>query len=391
MADDLNAPLGLTTSKTGWKRLPFGAIGIALLMLLSAGAVVWTAFFPDPFGGEPTAVVRIDRGKTGVGPNDIGVGDPKRAGGGLPGEQKDGEPTASGLADPAARGGAGSVDPGKRIGVPPEGQPLTSTPVIRVTDRGKFGPLPKIAPDGARALEVYSRPVPKRPAATPKVVIVVGGLGLSQTGTQEALRLLPPDVTLAFAPYGSSLDRWMQRARQDGHELLLQLPMEPFDYPDNDPGPHTLLTSLTPEQNIERMHYVLSRVTNYVGVINYMGAKFSADDARLTPIFREIASRGMMYLDDGTSARSLAEPVARTSKLPFAKADLVIDAVSTEQAIDARLQQLENLARARGIAVGVASALPVSVRRISEWAKSVEGRGLIIVPASMAAREGQSG
>ena len=31
------------------------------------------------------------------------------------------------------------------------------------------------------------------------------------------------------------------RAREAGHEVLLEVPMEPFDYPDNDPGPQTLL------------------------------------------------------------------------------------------------------------------------------------------------------
>ena len=283
------------------------------------------------------------------------------------------------------------MEPGKRPGLPPEGQPLVTTPVTRVTENGKFGPLPRVGLDGARPMEVYARPVPKRPPATPRVVIVVGGIGLSQTGTQEALRLLPPDVTLAFAPYGSSLDRWMQRARQDGHEILLQLPMEPFDFPDNDPGPHTLLTSLAPEQNLERMRWILSRMTNYVGVIGYQGARFAGDEAKLAPVFRELAARGVMYLDDGSSDRSAADAAARTAKLPFAKADLVLDAVANETAIQQRLTQLETLARARGLAIGTASALPVSVRTIGDWAKTLDGRGLVIVPASVAAREGPSG
>ena len=126
----------------------------------------------------------------------------------------------------------------------------------------------------------------------------------SQTSTQEALRVLAPDVTLAFAPYGSSLDRWTQRARTDGHELLLQIPMEPFDYPDNDPGPQTLLTSATSDVNVERLSSFLGRLTNYVGVVNYMGAKFTADDRALSPVVGELATRGLMYLDDGSSSRS---------------------------------------------------------------------------------------
>lgn len=382
MADDLSAPLGLKPRKTGWRAFPFGVIGIVVL-ILSAGAVAtWIALFPDPTGGEPSAAVRIDRGKAGISAKDIAVAD------GHGGEPQGAGP---GQAEPGGGESATQIAEVQRLGIPAEGEPLSSVPIAKVTEQGKFGPLPKIAQDGSRPLEVYSRPVPRRPSATPKVVIVVGGIGLSQSGTQEAIRLLPPEVTLAFAPYGSNIDRWVQRVRQQGHEVLVQLPMEPFDFPDNDPGPHTLLTTLAPEQNLERMHAVLGRVTNYVGVINHMGARFTADEGKLTPMFRDLAARGLMFLDDGSSTRSLAEPVARGAKLPFVRADLVVDSTTTESAIDAKLQQLESIARSQGLAIGVASALPISIRKIGEWAKTLESRGVVIVPVSAAARERPSG
>jgi polysaccharide deacetylase 2 family uncharacterized protein YibQ len=270
-----------------------------------------------------------------------------------------------------------------------EGQPLTTAAVGKVSEKGKFGLLPKVASDGTRPLEQYARPVPAHAATAARVVVIVGGLGLSQTGTQEAIRLLPPAVTLAFAPYGSSLDRWMQRARQEGHELLLQVPMEPFDYPDNDPGPQTLLTSLSSDQNIDRLQWVMSRVTNYVGVMNYTGAKFTATSEQMEPVMRELASRGVMFVDDGSSSRSIAEGAAGSAHAPFARADMTIDSTTTDAAIDARLGQLESLARSRGLAIGTASALPLSVKRIVEWAKGLEARGVLLVPVSASVKEGQ--
>ena len=67
-------------------------------------------------------------------------------------------------------------------------------------------------------------------------------------------------------PYSYDVDHLAGRARREGHEVLLQAPMEPFGYPDNDPGPQTLLTSLTPEQNIERLYWLMSRFHGYVGI-----------------------------------------------------------------------------------------------------------------------------
>lgn len=419
MRNDLNSPLGLKAlRRKWWTRIPFGLIGVGILGATAALVAVWVSFMPDPFGGQPVAVVRVDRAKTGIGLKDIGVVAPQgqghgqsqgaapvgvaghgaegaaASGGGVGGQGEAGVAPAQPQTSPA--GGrqlaAPAVTPPTRIGVPADGQPLPTSPVARVNDPGgKYGPLPKVAPDGTRPLEVYARPPVRRPASTPRVVIVVGGLGLSQTGTQEALRQLGPDITLAFAPYGSSLDRWVTKARQEGHEILLQMPMEPFDYPDNDPGPQTLLATARAEDNLDRMRWLMTRITTYVGVVNYMGGKFTASEEALRPVMRELADRGLMYLDDGSSTRSVAANAAKPTKTPFAQVDLVLDATASEQAIDARLAQLESLSRQKGLAIGIASALPVSVRRIAAWAKDLEARGVLIVPASAVVREQQQG
>ena len=117
---------------------------------------------------------------------------------------------------------------------------------------------------------------------------------------------LPSAVTLAFTPYGSDPAKLVERARAQRHEVLLQIPMEPFDYPDNDPGPQTLLTTLGAEQNLDRLHWHLSRFQGYAGIANFMGARFVVSDAVMQPIIREAAKRGLGYLDDGSAPRSVA-------------------------------------------------------------------------------------
>jgi polysaccharide deacetylase 2 family uncharacterized protein YibQ len=392
MADDLGAPLGLTTGRRRWWRhLPFGLVGGIAIGVVATVLGVWILFIDDPAGGEPSAVARIDRSRTGVPAAEVGVaGAPRPAnadGSDLAASRAPTTPDAP--AAPDAGRPADGVQPVMRVPEAVEGQPLSTAPIQRVSEKSRFGILPRIASDGSRPLDVYARPTPRRAASNARVVLIVGGLGISQTGTQEALRVLAPEVTLAFAPYGSSLDRWMSRARGNGHELLLQMPMEPFDYPDNDPGPHTLLTGATPEVNGERLQYLLGRLTNYVGVVNYMGAKFTANDAALSAAMKEIGGRGLMWVDDGSSSRSLAEPTARATRTPFARADIVIDGVAADDMIDARLAQLEQMARAKGLAVGTASALPITLRHLERWTKTLEARGITLVPISAAAREGQ--
>ena len=189
---------------------------------------------------------------------------------------------AAGSARSAARRPAGDQGrtPSPRADAKPDA-PIDQ----RLLETSRHGAIPKIAPDGARPSEIYARPVKPQAgrADQPRVAIVIEGLGIGANSTAEALAKLPAPVTFAFAPYGTDLERWVARARGEGHEVLLQIGMEPFDYPDNDPGPQTLLTSLSAEQNIDRLHWFLSRFQGYVGVTSLMGARFTATDQALAP------------------------------------------------------------------------------------------------------------
>jgi hypothetical protein len=249
------------------------------------------------------------------------------------------------------------------------------------------GPIPRIAADGTRPADAFARPVrplPGKPDA-PRIALIVGGLGISAGTSADAIAKLPSAVTLAFEPYGSDVAALVARARSGGHEVLLQVPMEPFEYPDNDPGPQTLLTSLTPQQNIDRLYWLMSRFQGYVGLSNTMGARFTSAETSFSPILHEAAKRGLIFVDDGSNPRSIAGRIAGANNLPFTQADVVLDSVPTATEIDRALGRLEMAARERGVAVGIASALPASIDHIAKWAKAAESRGLLVVPITAVA------
>ena len=225
----------------------------------------------------------------------------------------------------------------------------------------------------------------------PIVSVVVGGLGVGAAKTTEAIMKLPAAVTLAFTPYGSDPGKLAERARAQRHEILLQVPMEPFDYPDNDPGPQTLLTTLTPEQNIDRLYWHLSRFQGYAGIANFMGARFVVADTVMQPIIREAAKRGLGWLDDGSAPRSVAASLAAGQSMPFIKTDVAIDALPTAGEIDRALAKLESLAKERGTAVGFASALPISIERIGLWVRTLESHGIMLAPLTTAMLKSKSG
>ena len=249
-----------------------------------------------------------------------------------------------------------------------------------LVEQSDAGSLPIRSADGRRPVDVYARPWSGARGA--RVAIVIGGLGVSQTGTQAAIAKLPPEVTLAFAPQGNSIGRWMQEARRDGHEILMQVPLEPFDFPAVNPGRHTLTVAASAAENLENLYWTLSRTTNYTGIMNYMGGRFVTDAAAMEPLMAELGKRGLLYFDDGSSARSLAPELALKNRVPLAAGDATIDALQERGAVLAKLDELERTARAKGFALGSGSAFDVTVEAVAAWVVEAKKRGIEIVPVS---------
>jgi polysaccharide deacetylase 2 family uncharacterized protein YibQ len=266
---------------------------------------------------------------------------------------------------------------------------IAHLPDKALIEQGASGPLPVRAADGRRPVDVYARPWSGARGA--RIAIVIGGLGVSQTGTQSAIQKLPPEITLAFAPQGNSIGRWMQESRRKGHEIVMQLPLEPFDYPNVNPGRNTLTVEASADKNLENLRWTLSRTTNYTGVMNYMGARFAADAEAMRPVMAELGQRGLLYLDDGSSARSAAPELALENAVPFAVGDTVLDQTRERGAILDKLDELERTARAKGIAIGTGSAFDVTIDAVAAWASEVRKRGIEIVPVSAVVTDPQKG
>jgi polysaccharide deacetylase 2 family uncharacterized protein YibQ len=379
VADELTKPLGLDADRK--RRGPFASRRVMALaglaaIVVAAGGLGW--LFLAPGAPSSTEIALGDR--TGS------IARPAKAAGPA------GKPQPSGLTEVAVpqatiRPLGDAAAPAPRDDATP-GIRLAALPRQDLIEKSSFGLLPKIGADGTRPLDAYARPAPPG-GGLPRVAIVVGGLGVAEGSTAATLDRLPGEVTLAFAPYGENVRQALERARAGGHEILLQVPLEPYNYPAIDPGPHTLSTRASAAQNLDDLRWLLSRLTNYVGVVNYMGARFTADPAALAPVLAEIGKRGLLYLDDGSSAQSRAADTA-ASRVPFLQADVVLDADTTPEAIDQRLDQLAALARQRGYAIGTGSAFPVTVDRIDAFAAAAAKHGIVIVPVTAILTAGRS-
>jgi polysaccharide deacetylase 2 family uncharacterized protein YibQ len=243
----------------------------------------------------------------------------------------------------------------------------------------------------AQATEAQQPEAPEQtaPAPTaivqgpPRIAVVITGLGLSKAATEQAVDRLPPEISLSFSPYAGQLNGWIARARARGHEVLIDLPMEPATFPNDDPGPRALLIGLTPAQNLERLRWILGRGQGYIGVAGVLGSRFTTSEAALQPILETLKTRGIMFLDNHTTESSVARRLAERLALPHAVNDRMLDEPeSNREAVDARLVQVERLALARGFSITMGEPYPVTLDRLSNWAVSLEARGFRLTPIS---------
>lgn len=383
-ADELGMPLGRDDGprKARWKPplRPLSALGmiLAMFLLTFAGFVV---FNNDPLGGEPVGSIAVD------------VSQPR------PGAERKADAPQAPVAKPGQKtvtiidGATGArqsvVVSSEPDDIRDDGDITASLPPQtgidpRLLEKSRYGMIP-VATADLSSFEAYAAAADHaRAATTPAIAIVIGGVGSGGARSADAILRLPGAVSLCLPPYGADLSRLAERARMQSHEIFLQVPMEPYDFPDNDPGPQTLLTSLAPKDNLDRLTFHLSRMQGYAGIANYMGARFLATEQALSPILHEAASRGLAVFDDGSAPRSVVAKLAAAEHMHFARADLAIDSESRDSDVDRALANLETIARQRGVAIGSATALPTSIERIRAWSQGLASRGIMLIPLTTA-------
>ncbi len=375
---------GSSALRTG---LSHFAISVVTFGTLSAGAAGAVHFFGDADASAPiTEIALFSADAAGAPPplktrlensfgRNSGSVEPS-----LPGVEYNDAAFETTMADAAPPAGFKVIEIGASPGLPATPQPLAKAPIEGLHERTPAGNLPRIADDGRTPAQAYARPFV--PDGSPRISLMVGGLGLNRNHTLAAINELPPEVTLSFVPYAADLQTWVNRARAAGHEVLLELPMEPYDYRNVDTGPQTLLTTLSPQENTRRLNLLLGKATGYFGVTNYQGAKFATDAKAAEPVMAALEERGLAFVHDGGAARSALPEAANKSKVGFAVANRIVDTEPSADAIDRELLQLEALAIQNGHALGVGYAYPVTIEQLRIWAIGLKAKGYQLAPAS---------
>lgn len=389
MFDELKQPLrrrGLLERLWQQRPAPLATAFAALFVAYAAGGI-WLMRQQAPLAGEPVVTAAIPQleiihpavPKPIAGAPEDGSADPDQL-----------QTSATDQAPPfqqTPRQKPPKADTRVTIITPPR-PVLVKAPVPGVTEMTSLGPLPRISANGHKPSEIYAKSVSLNDEHSdgPKIVLIIGGMGLNEKLTRRAIADLPSDVTFAFAPYGNNLQAQVDKARDDGHEVMLQLPMEPVGYPANNPGQKTLLADADAASNGQSLSWLMSRFAGYVGAVNYMGGRFMAAPNAVKPLLAELKARGLLFVEDGSLPASALDQTAGTMNYPVRHAAVVIDQAPDTASIAAALDQLEKEAADGSIAIGTGTGLDVTIDAVRDWIQGAAERGVVLLPASAAFR-----
>lgn len=233
------------------------------------------------------------------------------------------------------------------------------------------------------SLTPAERPVPPPPPAAwrvyaqhfdttdarPRIALIVAGV---DDDMDAAIATLPAGVTLALDPYARRLSAWIELARAKGHEVVLTLSTPPIAHDRRHAGPMAILSSLNPTENLQRLDWALGRASGFVGVVDIIGNRPSAET---DPILEKLAERGLMMVS-GTPLNAAAGAV------PVESGDAVISPNLSRQEIDRRLAALQDKARSEGHAVGIVVADTAVFRHLAAWLATLPQQSLVLAPAT---------
>jgi uncharacterized protein len=233
--------------------------------------------------------------------------------------------------------------------------------------------------------------VPPSPVPTPiepgvaRIVVIVDGFGARQDLFDQTLAIGRP-LTVAILPGQPVSERIARDAARAGLEVLVQVPLEPYRYPEVDPGPGALLLSMSHDEVARLVRRYLMELPSAAGVIGYMGSRFTEDRGHMRALLEPVRARGLVFVDGMVSNLSVGDTTARALGVRSARRQVRVDSAEGEAAARRSLDEVVPVAARRGNAVVVVRGHPLGIRLLKEYIPGWEARGIRIVPLSRLVR-----
>lgn len=214
-----------------------------------------------------------------------------------------------------------------------------------------------------------------------RIAIVIDDIGHNIQMLKQFLDLRRP-LSYAILPAVTHAMEAAKLIGGQGREYIIHLPMQPFDYPQKNPGPLPLLLSLTLEETADRVRSYMTRLPGATGASNHMGSAYTYDEDRMRVVQTVLDERKKYFLNSRTSAASTPREIARKWGYAYLERDIFLDHVATMDSISEYFDRAVRKAKIRGNAIAIGHPYPETVRVLRRRLPQLKAQGVKLVSLS---------
>lgn len=221
---------------------------------------------------------------------------------------------------------------------------------------------------------------PEKIQGSPKIAIIIDDMGMDRKRS-TILAQMHDKLTLAFLPYAPNLEGLTSLARQNGHELMIHMPMQAMDSRLN-LGSIALREGMNEREINKQLDQAFQSFEGYVGLNNHMGSQLTQNPDAMRVLMQRLKVEGLYFVDSVTIGGSVAASVAQEYGLATARRDVFLDHTNSIESVRAALQGLEDVARRQGYAIAIGHPRAVTIQALQEWMPVAKERGYEFVYVS---------
>jgi hypothetical protein len=222
---------------------------------------------------------------------------------------------------------------------------------------------------------------------TAKIAIIMDDLGISLRHGTEAINLAIP-ITCAIIPGEQYSTAIMDMAHNRQFEIIIHMPMEPVNYPKNNPGSLALFVNQSDDEIIATTQQLIALSPYATGVNNHMGSEFTQHCDKMDLVLGEMKKKQLFFIDSLTISGSVAYTEAKRLGVPTAKRNVFLDNDRDVDKILIQLQKLVATAQKRKHAIGICHPYPETIAALAEFSTILPQLDVEMVPVSQLLQHG---
>ena len=218
-----------------------------------------------------------------------------------------------------------------------------------------------------------------------RIGLLITGI-VNNSDILQKIESLPGEVSLGYSPYCMDITEHLTKIVAKGHDIYVQTPFEPENYPIDDPGYLGILRAQHNKGNMNRLNTILTKFDMIKGVYSEPSEKFTSYAEELKPILDEIKKNNLLFLYGNGVGNKIFDDLTTEKSIQVLYKNILVDQEVNDIAIKARLSELEKIATEKGFVIAYARPYPLTLSIILDWINSLDKKGISIAPISQIAK-----